>query len=192
MIVHLPIVENRIAQFAARFERHGSEWVYYGDSITGGLPVSDPEHATLLAEHARRLRRGEKIMRWWLPVAVLACAAYELRFGNGDGPQPWRYAPVLLLPLPWVFWEWRRADQLAIELAGRRPSVTPPRSWGASAKSRITALPGSIGVMLFLASALLAVQSRPWERNEQRLWLTEAVIGMAAGLGLIWMKRRAR
>jgi hypothetical protein len=189
MLLPLPIVENRIAQFAARFERHEAGWVYYGDRLTGGLPVSDAEHDALLAEHARRLRRAERVMHWWLAFAVIACAAWQLRFDTGERPGFWTFAPLLLLPLPWVYREWWRADRLATDLAGRRMAVTKPRSWQAGAKSRLAALPTSIGAMLLLISAVLAFQSRPWASAEQRLWLGEALIGMTGGAWLLWMKR---
>jgi hypothetical protein len=192
MFQPIPIVENRIAQFAARFERHGADWVYYGDRLTGGLPISDAEHETLLAEYARRLRRAERVMRWWMPVAIILCVAWQLRFRQGDPPRFLTFAPVLLLPLPWVYREWWRADRLATELAGRRFPVTKPRTWQQGARSRLAALPTSIGVMLLLACAVLAFQSRPWATDEQRLWLAEAVLGMAGGAWLLWMKRAPR
>lgn len=38
-MMHVPISENRIAQFAAMFEPHNDPYVYYGDRYLGG-PLS--------------------------------------------------------------------------------------------------------------------------------------------------------
>lgn len=192
MLLHLPLVENRIAQFGARFERHGAGWLYYGDRLTGGLPVSDAEHSALLAEHAREVRHAARVMAWWLPAAVIACVAWDIAVGASAERESWRYVPVLLLPVPWVVWRWHLADGLADALVGRRVAVTPPRARWRGIQSRVAALPAGVGVMLLLVCGLLAFQSRPWETDQQRLWLAEAVAGILLGAGLLVVKWRAR
>lgn len=195
MPIHLPVVENRIAEYATRFARHGQGWVYHGDARTGGLPVSDGERDWLIAEHARLLRRAERAMRWWLPVAVIGIVGWSIWTGAisrpGD-PDPWTVVPILLLPMPWVAREFWRANRLAEDLAGRRIAVTPPRGRWESASLRIAALPPLVPALLLIVSAALAVQSRPWATGEQRLWLAEALLGLVAGAGIVWLKRRGR
>jgi hypothetical protein len=190
MFIHLPIVENRMAQFAAQFEQDGNGWIYYGDRLLGGVSVSEAERTALIAEHTRRLRRTERVLRWWMPIAVVLCVVMQLALhGFYEAPDPWFCAPILLLPMPWVALEWRRADRLAIDLAGRRVAVAPPRGVWHAARLRLAALPLSIGATLSLASIVLVVQTRPWGTSEQHLLLAEGLAGLAFGAWLLWLKQ---
>ncbi|SFS04683.1 hypothetical protein [Sphingomonas jatrophae] len=154
------------------------------------MPVSDAEHASLLADNERLLRGTERVMRWWLVVAVIAGAAWAIWTDDDPGRHPWAYGLLFVAPMPWVALTFRRADRLADELAGRRVAIAAPQGADRAALSRMAALPWSIGAMLVLVCALLAVQSRPWETTQQRLWLAEAVAGGGFGLWLLWLKRR--
>ena len=156
-MLHLPVVENRIAQFAARFEPvAGGGWAWHGDRALGGLPVTDAEYQTLVAAHARVLRLSDRLMLLWVAVAVVGLLGLEL--GGGIALDRWQQALVFVAPLPLVFWQVWRAERAPSMLAGRRVPVAPSRTARAAMGSRVRALPPSIAWMLVGTGVLLIVQ----------------------------------
>ena len=177
-MIHLPVIENRIAQFAARFELCGKDgWAYHHDRATGGLPVSDEERAALLEGHVRALRLAVRVMYGWLAVAVIGLLIVYIRTGR-DVPF-WQEALVFLLPFPWAIWHVARAERAPFDLAGRRVPVTRPRTAAEGIRSRVAAFPASVPVMMIGVGALLLVQL---VRLDQ--W-RESPLEVALGIGVI-------
>lgn len=157
MIIHLPIVENRIAQFAARFERQPvGGIVWFKNDWSGGLPVSEAEMNDLIARHAAILHRAQRAMRWWLPIAVVLIIA--LVVATGGEVSNWWGGALFVLPLPWVFYQWWRAHRLPVTLTqGRRP-IAPARGLIEGAGARLAALPLMIPLAMIVIGTLLLVQ----------------------------------
>ncbi|MDE2595318.1 MAG: hypothetical protein KGL44_00420 [Sphingomonadales bacterium] len=192
-MLHLPIVENRIAQFAARFAPVPSGgYAWFRNDWSDGLPVSESELTELLASHAMILRRTERAMRWWLGLAfVLVLALVFVRHG---GVSQWWGAALFALPLPWVFLEWVRAERLPVQLTdGRRP-VAPARGLREGAEARLAALPVMVPMLMLGIGSLLLWKL--WQAGQLASDMTGSGVGIGVslfGLAILWLKvvRRA-
>ena len=187
-MIHIPLSENRIAQFAARFEPYQDGYAYYGDNRQGGLPLSAAERDHYLANFIRILRMANLVMIVWVLSAAVALAVAEEGFHQPT--ENWQRALLFLLPLPWVLWMWRRSTQIVLDEIGRRMPVTPPRSYASGVVFRVAALPTALPVMMLAIGAVLLVQQ--WRYD---LMFTDG-LGDALGAGVIgfgvWILRVKR
>ena len=157
MMIHLPIAENRIAQFAARFERQPvGGIVWFKNDRSGGLPVSEAEMNDLIARHAAILRGAQRVMRWWLPIAFVLIIA--LVVATGGKVSNWWGGALFALPLPWVFHQWWRAERLPVALTRNRRPIAPARGFIEGAGARLAALPLMVPLAMVGIGALLLYQ----------------------------------
>lgn len=188
-MIHIPISENRVAQFAARFEPHGDGYLYYGDSRLGGLPLSAAERDRYVAHFAKVLRAGSRLMVGWVLCAAIGLVVAAE--GYGRQTQDWQRAVIFLLPVPWVLWTWRRSTAIVLEDIGRRVAVMPPQSVKAGVRSRVTAFPLEIPVMMIGIGALLLVQQ--WRYGTALTDVGGDQLGVGViifGAWILWIKRR--
>ncbi len=190
LIPHLPILENRLAQFAAKFEalpQGGYAW--HRNDWSDGLPVSAEEHAGLLLAHYAAIQRVQRVLRWWIPVfLVLIVAAVIATHGTVDN----RVGGALaVLPLPWVFWTIGRAERVPLALVKGRHPVRPPRGFAEGAASRLAALPVSVPLMMCGVGALLL--GRLWWDGTLLSDLGYAAMGLGVfvfGVVILLLRRR--
>ena len=191
-MIHLPIVENRIAQFAAKFEPVGDgRWAWFGDNASGGLPVSDAERRALIDSHTQTLKRCNRFAYLWLVLAVVGLATFEISQAI-DLPR-WQEGLFFVAPLPLVFWRVWRAERAPFELAGRRVPIAPPRSYSAGVRSRLAALPPSVSWTMIAIGALLIVQlARYGHLASDPAGLGLGAFVMVFGAWIIVVRRRAQ
>ncbi len=188
MIIHLPIAENRVAQFAARFERQPvGGIVWFRNDWSGGLPVTEAEMNDLIVRHAAIVQRTRTAMNWWLVIAfAIAIAVVFAR--RGDVPNWWGGA-LFVLPLPWVFYEWWRAERLPVTLTqGRRP-IAPARGLIEGAGARLAALPLMVPLAMVVVGSLLLVQLWRGAHLASDPWATGTGFGVIVfGLGILGLR----
>lgn len=190
-MIHIPISENRIAQFAAKFEPHNDGYVYYGDNRLGGLPLSTRERDDYIANFAKILRTGNRVTFGWIICAAIGLVVAEE--GYSWQSNNWQRAIVFLLPFPWVFWTWWRSKQIVLDEIGRRMPVTPPRSYAAGVVSRVTAFPIALPLMMIGIGVLLLVLQ--WRYGLAFADISSDTIGggvIVFGLWILWVKCYAR
>lgn len=190
-VIHIPLSDNRIAQFAARFEPYMDGYVYYGDSRLGGLPLSAQERDRYVTNFVSVLRRGNRVILFWIMLAavglLIAEEGHYLAFAR------WQQAIVFLMPLPWVLWSWRRSTRVVLDEIGDRNPVTPPRGYLTGVHSRVAAFPPALPLVMIGIGLLLLIQL--WRYGEA----TTDIGGVALALGVIgfgiwtfWVKRLVR
>ena len=190
-MIHIPVSENRVAQFAALFEAHGDGYVYYGDNRLGGLPLSAQERDRYVTHFANVLRTGNRVMVGWILCAVIAIVVAEE--GYGWKSLDWQHYLVFLLPFPWVLWTWWRSRKIVLDEIGRRVPVTPPRTIKAGVISRIAAFPWRLPLMMIGIGTLLLVQQ--WRYGLASREFGGDLIGIGSisfGAWILWIKRTRR
>ena len=146
------VTQNRIAQFAARFEMQadGSVVYFHPDRATGGLPCALAEAEQLIQEYAQTYSRTLQWMMYWAIASGVA-------LGLLDASEIWKTTrwmqfPIILAPLPFVLYLWYRAGQKPLKLLGDRLHSAPPRSAESAFWHRVYALPGSLFIAMLLPS----------------------------------------
>lgn len=176
MLLHLPIFENRIAQFGAKFAAlPDGNWAFHRTDWEEGWLIPAGELPGLLEQHAGMVRLAQRVTNWWMAIAfglilVLVIATH------GRADSLWG-AAIMGLPLPWVLWQLYRADRLP--LRQNRMAVSPPRGLRTGAWARMAAFPLSLPVMMIGIGTLLLVQL--WRYGE----LVSDPVGLATGLFVI-------
>ena len=190
-MIHVPVSDNRVAQFAALFEPHNDGYVYYGDNQLGGLPLSVQERDHYVTHFANVLRTGNRLMIGWiLCVAIGVVVAEE---GYGWRTQDWQHYLVFLLPMPWVLWTWRHSRKIVLDEIGRRVPVTPPRTTEAGILSRVSAFPlGFPLTMIGIGGALLVQQWRYGLAFREPGGDLIGIGTIALAIWILWVKRRRR
>ena len=187
-MIHIPVSENRIAQFAAKFEPYDDAYVYYGDCHLGGLPVSTDERDYYVHNFARLLRTANWVMYGWVVLAAIGLVVAEEGFGwQVDG---WQRALVFTLPLPWGIWMSWRSKHIVLEDIGRRMPVTRPRGYKAGVTSRVAAFPMAVPLMMIGIGTLLLIQQ--WRYGLVLYDFSGDVLCagvIAFGLWIIWVQR---
>ena len=75
-MLHLPIFENRIAQFAAKFAPlPDGNWVFHRNDWEEGWLIGKDELPDLLERHAAIVLRARTVSRWWIGIALVLIAA---------------------------------------------------------------------------------------------------------------------
>ena len=188
-MIHIPISDNRIAQFSALFEPHGTGYLYYGDARRGRLPLSGQERDYYIAHFAKVLHTGNRIVYGWVICAAIGLMVAKIGFHRATSD--WQRTLVFLLPFPWVMWTWWRSKRLVADTIGHRTAVTSPRSYVAGVRSRIAAFPPGLPVMMIAIGALLLVQQWRYGLAFRNMGSDAAGVGVIAfGALLIWMRRR--
>jgi hypothetical protein len=149
------IVNNRIAQFAARFEAQpdGGVVYYHPSGHYGGLPCTLAEAEQLIQHYAVAQGRS---MRWMLLWAI--CAGLIL--GVLDASGLWHSTQleqiaIILAPMPLLFQSWYRASRSPLNLMRERRQVAPPRSRIHAFWVRAHALPPGLFLALWAINGLL-------------------------------------
>lgn len=190
-MIHLPIIENRIAQFAAQFEPlPDGRYAYFAGDRDDGVPVSAEEYQTLVTDYSRICHQAKRAMLGWLVLAIVVNVALMIWRGGEELPG-WLVTISFILPFPWAVHRIWQAGQAPAELAGRRVPVAPPRGASGGAKSRLAALP--ISVPLAMTAIGLLLIWRLWA--DGRLlhdWLMAVYGGAIALFGLVILSLRRR
>jgi hypothetical protein len=97
---------------------------------------------------------------------------------------------VFVLPLPWVLWQWRRAERLPYVLTAGRSEAAPARGLPSGITARLRALPLSMPILLVALGIGLLVQL--WRGGEmvQHPWML-AEGGWVAIFGLVILAVKA-
>lgn len=188
-MLHLPIAENRIAQFAARFEPVGDGYAWHGDARQGGLPVSAAERAQMIADYARVQRRTFRFMGLWAILSGVALGVLDA--SSVLMLARWQQMAVVLAPAPLVLALLWRAERAPMAMLGTRMPITPPRPRMRAMAVRLAALPLGISVSMIGIGALLIVQL--WRRDEMATTPGYALIGLgsiAFGTAILIVRRR--
>ncbi len=182
--------DNRIAQFAARFERLPTgDWAWFASDRAEGLLVTDAERTSLIEQHAAIVRRVDRLSRWGVAAAFLAVFAVVL--ANGGRAPGWAGPALFLVPFGWMLWEWHRAERLPRRLTERRLAVAPPRGLRRGMASRLRALPVAIPLaMLGLGSLLLVRLAMTGRLAASPLVVAEGAMLVAAALALLRLRSR--
>lgn len=187
--LHLPIAENRVNQFAARFEQlSGGDYAWFPSDWEPGRPVTAAEHADLIAEHEAIIARTQRLLRYWWPLAIVLVIA--LVFAMRGQVSEWWGTAVFVLPLPWVLWQWRRAERLPYVLTVGRSEAAPARGLPGGITARLRALPLSVPILLVALGIGLLVQL--WRGGEmvKHPWML-AEGGWVAIFGLVILAVKA-
>lgn len=186
-MLHLPIFENRIAQFAARFAPlPDGNWAFHRNDWEEGWLVRRDELEGLLSRHAAIVLRARAVSRWWIVIGLVVIMA--LVIATHGTVNNWWGGAIMLVPLPWIVWELRRADRLPFEQ--NRMAVAPPHGLRSGARARMAAFPLTLPLLMIGIGALLLVQ----------LWRAGSLASdpMGTGIGLfvigfgvviLWVKR---
>lgn len=187
--MHIPISENRIAQFAANFEPHNDGYVYYGDRYLGGLPLDADERDGYIENFANVLRNGNRVLFAWVISAAVATVIAEE--GYDWQTTSWQRVLVFILPLPWVMWTSWRSRQIVLEGIGRRMPVTPPRTYGAGVASRVAAFPVILPIAMIGIGVVLLVQQWRYGLTSDDIGGDALGVGVIAfGVWALWLARR--
>ncbi|QPC93277.1 hypothetical protein [Mesorhizobium sp. INR15] len=190
-MIHIPLSDNRIAQFEARFETYQDGYVYYGDSSLGGLPLSAQERDRYVTNFVTILRRGNRVMLCWIILAAVGLLIAEVEYSHSFAR--WQQAIVFLMPFPWVLLTWRRSTRLVLDEIGGRTSVTPPRGYLKSIHSRVAAFPPALPLTMIGIGALLLVQL--WRYGDARNDISGVALGLGVigfGIWIFWVKRKVK
>lgn len=149
------ITNNRIAQFAARFEvQPDGDVVYYHPSgHYGGLPCSLAEAEQLIRHYAVAQSRSMRWMLWWAICAGLALGLLDAS-GLWHTTQLEQMA-IILAPMPLLFQSWYRASRAPLVLMRDRREASPPRSTIHAFWVRTQALPLGLFLALWAINGLL-------------------------------------
>lgn len=187
-MLHLPIFENRIAQFAAKFAPlPDGNWVFHRNDWEEGWLIGKDELPDLLERHAAIVLRARTVSRWWIGIALVLIAALVI-VTKGQVSNWWGGA-IMLVPVPWILWELHRADRLPLE--ANRMAVAPPRGLRAGARARMAAFPLGLPLLMIGIGGLLLVQL--WRGDSLGSDLTGTGIGLFVttfGAVILWVKRR--
>ena len=124
-MLHLPIFENRIAQFAARFAPlPDGNWAFHRNDWEEGWLVRRDELEGLLSRHAAIVLRARAVSRWWIVIGLVLIMA--LVIATHGRVNNWWGGAIMLVPLPWIVWELRRADHLPFDSTQICPSIKRP------------------------------------------------------------------
>ena len=186
-MIHLPIFENRIAQFAAKFAAlPDGNWAFHRNDWEEGWLVRSAELPGLLERHAAIVQRARSVSRWWIGIALVLIAGLVIATrGQVDS---WWGGAIMLVPVPWILWELHRADRLPLET--NRMAVAPPRGLKAGARARMAAFPLGLPLLMIAIGGLLLVQL--WRGGELASDLTGTGIGLFVvlfGAVILWVKR---
>lgn len=187
---HTEIVrQNRIAQFAARFEmqQDGSVIYYHPDRARGGLPCTVAEAEQLIQDYAKNYSRSRYGMACWAIAAGMT-------LGILDANEVWLTSRwiqflIILAPFPLLIYSWRRAGLAPLRLLGTRLHCSPPRSAENAFWHRVSALPGSLFLTMLLPTGGLLYYAI--EDGWEKLSLSSALIIAANTLmSCVWLYAR--
>lgn len=154
-MLHLPLFENRIAQFAAKFAAlPDGNWAFHRNDWEEGWLVRRDELQGLLDRHAAIVLRARTVSRWWIGIALVLIAV--LVIGTRGHVDSWWGGAIMLVPVPWILWELHRADRLPLE--ANRMAVAPPRGLRAGARARMAAFPLTLPLLMIGIGGLLLIQ----------------------------------
>ena len=178
MMIHLPVLENRANQFAARFEPLGDgNFAWFRNDWSSGLLVYAAERESLIAAHMAALARVQRIMRWWLPGALAGIILAVVL--SGGQISNWWGGVIAAAPMPWMALELWRAERLPLSVTRGRMAVLPPRGLIEGGASRLAALPPTISWLMIGVGALLLF--RLWQEHQ----LASDKGGVLLGLGVM-------
>ncbi|MDD2720163.1 MAG: hypothetical protein PHH47_02495 [Gallionella sp.] len=179
------INDNRIAQFAARFElQEDGSCLYFHPGGHGGLPCSESEANAMIAEFSATQNRSMRSGIYWAIgcglVLGLLEASQTLVFDR------WMQYALILMPFPYILLAWRQASlQPLRHLEGRFPAA-PPRSGTEARNSRLAALPPGLFVSMLACDALLAwyAMDTGWETD------SALIVGATLLMASAWLLAR--
>ncbi len=152
-MTHLSTVsQNRIAQFAARFEMQadGSVVYYHPDRATGGLPCTLAEAEQLIQDYAKNYSRSRQWMTYWAIASGITLGILEA--SEVWTTTRWMQFLIILAPFPLLIYGGYQAGLAPLRLLGTRLHCSPPRSAESAFWHRVYALPGSLFIAMTLPS----------------------------------------
>jgi hypothetical protein len=186
-MIHSELVsQNRIAQFAARFEiqANGSVIYYHPDRAYGGLPCTQAECEQLIQEYAANYVLSLRWMQYWAIVSGVMLGILE---ASGLWiPSRWLQFVIILVPTPIVFYSWYQAGQKPLQLLRGRLRCALPRTVESAFWQRVNALPASLFIMMLLPSAGLVYYGIEggWEKIDASSLL---IIASSITMTVIWL-----
>lgn len=179
------VTQNRLAQFAARFEaREDGSLIYFHPDGREGLPCTQAEAAQLIVEFEQTHQRSLRGVVFWVIASGLILGVLEAS-GMAIVPRWGQYA-IFLMPLLVVWREWHHANlRPALFLEGR-VAVSPPRTVARARFARLAALPASLIVTMLLPAAGLTYYAAQtgWEVSNA------LIVGSSLLLAGAWVRAR--
>jgi hypothetical protein len=147
------VSQNRIAQFAARFEMQtdGSVVYYHPDRATGGLPCTLAEAEQLIEDYAKTCSRSMQWLMYWAIASGIGLGLLDASeiFVTQRSIQ---YL-IILAPFPLMIYSVYQAGLKPLRLLGMRLTCSPPRSSESAFWHRVAALPVGLIIGMLLPSA---------------------------------------
>lgn len=147
--------QNRIAQFAARFEVQpdGMILYYHPGRHSGGIRCTQAECADMIQAFANTQTRSSRWMLGWVIVAGFALGILEA--AGGWSTSRLEQIAILLAPFPLLLQIWYHASRRPLQILHDRPAWGPPRTVESAFWGRVRALPASFFALLWFPNLLL-------------------------------------
>lgn len=179
------VTQNRLAQFAARFEvREDGTLVYFHPDGREGLPCTQAEAAQLIVEFEQTHQRSLRGVVFWVIACGLILGVLE---ASGVAILPrWGQYAIFLAPFPFVWREWYHAKLRPLLFLEGRVPVAPPRTVSRARHTRFAALPASLMVTMLLPAAGLTYYAAQtgWEVSHA------LIVGSNLFLAAAWVMAR--
>lgn len=149
------VSQNRIAQFAARFEVQADGMVlyYHPGRHSGGIRCTQEECAGMIQAFAdTQMRSSRWMLIWVIGAGVLLGILDAGGWWSTDRPEQ---AAILLAPLPFILQIWYRASRRPLQVLRDRPAWGPPRTVESAFWGRMAAFPIRFFAILWLPNLLL-------------------------------------